>query len=108
MIAVPAQAGTHLSESRGGDVGPGFRRDCDVKVTALSWSETRSVALKRLLYFGDVARGGQHQRQQDARLLRGQILAGDDAGLAQAAAGCDAPGGAAALHDDNSRFRRLQ
>src|SRR5581483_5737813 len=60
-----------------------------------------SVALKGALDFADIARGRQHQCQQDTRLLRAEVFGGDNAGLAQAAARRDAPGGAAALHDDD-------
>src|SRR5665213_418565 len=50
----------------------------------------RSIALKRCLYLAYIAGRRQHQHEEDAGLLRREILAGDDAGFAQPAARGDA------------------
>src|SRR5579862_8050911 len=68
----------------------------------------RSIALERRLDRCDIGGRQQHQGQKDAGLLRRQVLAGNDAGLAQPTARRDAAGGAAALHDDDARPRRRE
>src|SRR6516165_11501063 len=65
--------------------------------------QAASISRERLLDRSDLGGRRQRQHQQDASLLRAQILAGDDPALAQAAARRNAAaGGAAALHDDDS------
>src|SRR6202022_1437696 len=66
-----------------------------------------SISRECLLDRRDVSCRRQRQHQQDAGLLRAQILAGDDPALAEAAArGDTAAEGAAALHDDDRGLRR--
>jgi len=57
--------------------------------------------LKRALDLDHVVGRQQSEHQQYAGLLRCEILAGDDAALAQPSARGDAAGRTAALHDDD-------
>src|SRR5207253_9833387 len=66
-----------------------------------------SISREGFLDRGDLAGRRQRQHQQNARLLRAQILTGDNPALIQAAARGDTPAeGAAALHDDDRSLDR--
>src|SRR5580693_8816912 len=69
-----------------------------------SFSREELIGLERALNLTHVAGRQQGEHQQYAGLLRGEVLAGDDAALAQPSTGGDTAGRTAALHNEDPGF----